>query len=341
MRGTTIASWAQLVARAVEARGMDVDGLFAEAGLDASVLDDPDARYSVEGMQRLWRLATDATGTPDFGLEAARCWHPSIWHALGYAWLASTTLRDAAGRVARYGRMVTTGVVLELAESQRGAWLNSKLRPGQQPAVRAAQDAAMATVVRMCRFSVGEKFRPLGVRFSYPRPASTDSLSEFFQAPLQFGSETMGLELARADLDQPLPTGNAELARANERVAVEYLARFDRSNLSLRVRSELLRQLPSGHASETSVAAALNIAPRTMQRRLRAERTTYSQLVEEVRRELAAQYVRQSNLSINEITYLLGFSEPSNFSRAFKRWTGRSPSAWRGPPPARRAAVND
>ena len=329
MRATTLCSWAQLVARALERRGIDAGPLFARAGLEIRRLADPNARYAFDGMQRLWSLAVEATGDPDFGLEAAAGWHPTTWHALGYAWLASATLRDAFARAVRYGRMVSDSAAGELVDTPGGAWLRVRPRPGLPTGVRASQDAMLATLVSLSRTSAGEGFRPLAVRFAYPRPARTGPLRDFFRAPLEFDADFAALELAAADLDAELPTANAELARVNERVVVEYLQRFDRGNLSLRVRTELLRQLPSGRASETGIAAALALTPRTMQRRLRAEQTTYSQLVDEVRRELAAEYVRESDLSISEITYLLGFSEPSNFSRAFKRWTGRPPSDWR------------
>ena len=97
--------------------------------------------------------------------------------------------------------------------------------------------------------------------------------------------------------------------------------------------------MPSGCATEQSLAAALNVTPRTLQRRLREEGTTYNALLEEVRRELATHYVRQSERSINEITCLLGFSEPSNFTRAFKRWTGSTPRVRASRPALKRVSA--
>jgi AraC-like DNA-binding protein len=109
----------------------------------------------------------------------------------------------------------------------------------------------------------------------------------------------------------------------------EYLARFERGSIKLQVEARLVEQLSSGHATQESIAKALNLSPRTLQRKLKEEGTTYKQLLDTTRRELAAQYVKESHLSVNEITFLLGFSEPANFSRAFKRWTGVSPSQYR------------
>ena len=110
---------------------------------------------------------------------------------------------------------------------------------------------------------------------------------------------------------------------------VEYLRRHQSANVSMVVRSKLTEQLPSGRATQGSIASAVHMSTRSLQRRLREEGTSYRELLEETRRELATQYMRQSNLSVNEITYLLGFSEPANFTRAFRRWTGRSPTQYR------------
>ncbi|MEE9265906.1 MAG: helix-turn-helix transcriptional regulator, partial [Gammaproteobacteria bacterium] len=108
---------------------------------------------------------------------------------------------------------------------------------------------------------------------------------------------------------------------------------FDRSSAAMQVRARLTEQLSSGHATQNSVADALHMSLRTLQRRLNDEGTSYKGLLDETRRELAAHYMAETHRSINEITYLLGFSEPSNFSRAFRRWTGKSPSAYRAQSP--------
>jgi AraC-like DNA-binding protein len=325
-------SWSQLVYRALEERGMEPRPLFREAGLDPEALYDPGARYSFERIQELWRIVVATTGDPEFGLPAARCWHPTSWHALGYAWLASATLRDGFERNSRYWRLLSDAVVMSLEPSPRGAWIIGRPKPELPEIARAPQDMAMATIVSMCRLSCGPHFRPLRVRFKYPRPDDVNALVDFFQAPCEFAKTDVGFEVSASDLDARLPAGNSDLARANERVIRDYLARFDANTLAQRVRTTLLEQLPSAHACETSVAHAFNMTARTLQRRLRAERTSYKQILDDVRRELAVDYVSEPDLSIKEITYMLGFSEPSNFTRAFKRWTGRSPNAYRAVP---------
>ncbi|MCP4287437.1 MAG: helix-turn-helix transcriptional regulator [Gammaproteobacteria bacterium] len=130
-------------------------------------------------------------------------------------------------------------------------------------------------------------------------------------------------------LKEPLPTANAELVRVNDLVITEYLARFDRNAIAMRARAYLIDRLSSGDITEESLAKVLNLSLRSFQRRLKQEGTTYKELVADTRQELAMMYIKNSQLSFSEITFLLRFSEPSSFSRAFKRWMGESPSDYR------------
>ena len=133
----------------------------------------------------------------------------------------------------------------------------------------------------------------------------------------------------RADaLDVPLPGASRELAEQNERLVVGYLAKLDRSDIQSRVRAILLHHLPSGRLTKEDVARRMYMSPRTLQVKLLKSSTTFQDVVNETRRALACGYIENSAMSITEIAYLLGFSDTSNFSRAFRRWTGHSPSAY-------------
>jgi AraC-like DNA-binding protein len=126
-----------------------------------------------------------------------------------------------------------------------------------------------------------------------------------------------------------LPTGNAELAYQNDKIVSDYLARFDNTRLSERVRTIFIERLVTGKFSEEQIADQLNLSLRSLQRRLRDEQTSYQQLLDETRLELALQYINRTSLSVAQIAPLLGFSDSSNFNRAFKRWLGISPSKYR------------
>lgn len=328
MQPTTISSWALLIWKAIESHGRDPRSLFQQAGVDPKKLRDPNGRYPISALTRLWRLAAKTTGDLCIGLTAARFLHPTTLHALGYSWLASDTLREALERGERYHRLVSNGFEARLET------LPDQYRFIMQPGdavvfADEAVDAAMAIVLMMCRASCGADFSPLRVQMLRKTPADPGAYARLFRAPIEYGANTNAFLFSRQVADTTLPTGNAELARANDKVITEYLVRFDRGSIKRRVELKLLEQLSSGHASQETIAKALHMSSRTLQRKLKEEGTTYKDLLDETRRYLAAQYVRESRLSVSEITFLLGFSEPANFSRAFKRWTGRSPSDYR------------
>ncbi|WP_369960332.1 helix-turn-helix transcriptional regulator [Pseudomonas benzenivorans] len=150
-----------------------------------------------------------------------------------------------------------------------------------------------------------------------------------FQAQLRFNAAHYALLFERADLDTPLPTANEALAQLHDRFAGEYLARFSESRVTHLARQVLCRQLPQGEPKREAVAQALHLSQRTLQRRLQEEGTSFQQLLDDTRRELAEQYLGQPNLTLLEIAYLLGFADPSNFFRAFRRWFARTPGEYR------------
>lgn len=329
MRGSSISSWALLVAKALEADGHDSEDVFRRAGLDPAKLRDADARYPVDGMSRLWRLAVQVTGDPYFGLKVADFWHPTTMHALGYSWMASDSLRDALTRMTRYGRLVTT--VAEMTLEEFDDHFAFRIRPliARSKVPNEAMDAALATFVSMCRTSYGDDFNPL--RVATQRPAFDDPAPyiEYFHAPVEFSAPDNILYFSKESLEAHLLTANPRLARVNDRVVTQYLAQFDKGSTAMRVRAKLIDQLSAGNVTQKEVADSLHMSLRTLQRKLSEEKTSYKELLDETRRELANQYLRQACLSVSEVTYLLGFSEPSNFARAFKRWTGRTPSEFR------------
>ena len=162
--------------------------------------------------------------------------------------------------------------------------------------------------------------------------AAPDDIGEYlrvFQAPLRFATERNALYFDAAALETPLPGENRDLARANDEVAESYLAALDARRVSSEVKRLLIDLLPTGEASARAVAKRLNTSVSTLQRQLKTEQTSYKDIAEDTRRTLAEQYVVRGRLSLSQIAYLLGFSDQSNFSRAFRRWTGAAPKDYR------------
>jgi AraC-like DNA-binding protein len=179
---------------------------------------------------------------------------------------------------------------------------------------------------------VGPQFAPRAVYLQDRSSLDCGELAAYFGCPVSAGSQPgvyLGLVVSRTDAESALPTANAELAQANDRVVQSYLARLDGASIRVRVQSLLVDLLPGGAVQEDLVASRLALSVRTLQRRLREEGTSFKSVLDETRRELAGRYLADPDYSIGEITFLLGFSEASNFTRAFRRWYGRPPAAMR------------
>lgn len=328
MHMTTISSWALMIAKAIDSCGLDSRNVFRQAGLDPEMMHDANARYSFHGMSQLWKLSAELTGDPCIGLKAAQYWHPTSLHALGYSWLASETLNKALQRTVKYVHLIT--VPYELTLLEKGDEVRLVFLDKASP--RSADeetDSGMAVVVGMCRTCYGDDFRPLHLTMTREEPECAKDFDDFFRSPITYRAAENSISFARADLDKRLPSANADLALASDLVVADYLARLDRSNVVAQVMKKIIEQLPSGELTEHSIAQSLNMSLRSLQRKLSDDGVSYKALLEQARRELAIQYMDSSRYTINEATYLLGFSEPSNFSRAFKRWTGQSPSSYR------------
>jgi AraC-like DNA-binding protein len=240
----------------------------------------------------------------------------------------------ALGRLMRYFRVITNSGWIDFRRGQAGYLLTLQADAGEaglpgQPA-SAVFDAALLTILTMCRAAAGPSFAPSHVQFVRPPPNDARPYEEAFAAPVSFGQLVDGMVLEIAAVESPLPHGNLALARSAEEVLDRYLAQMGGRGLAVRVMAAMAQGLPSGTLSQEGVARALNVSVRTLQRRLREEGASFRGLLERTRRDLALRYVAAGTMSLGEIAFMLGFSDPSNLTRAFRRWTGASPTVWRG-----------
>jgi AraC-like DNA-binding protein len=322
---TTPSGWSAAIVRALDAAGRDGRDIAARAGIAAAVLDDPNGRVPRQALTALWQLAVEATGDESFGLTAARFATHTTLHALGLAALASATLLEALERMIRFRRVIgaVNQVRLEDAGDRYRFVIDVSAPPGvPYPAV----DAFAAGVVRQMRSLTGDRrFAPLAVTLKRPRPANDAPFAQTFRAPVIFAAAENVIELDKVAMERRLPTANAELAAQNDRVLLEYLARIESTRLASRVERALVEALPSGVPSQAELARRLGVSTRGLQRQLVAEGTTFRAILDAARAALARDYVRAGTLSVTEIAFLLGFSETSAFSRAFRRWTGMAP----------------
>ena len=245
-----------------------------------------------EVADKLWSKASEIIADPCFGLHAIKHWHPSHFGALGYAWLASSSLRTAFNRFERYVNIVSGLVDFHMEDTSDGFVVTLETKP-----------------------------------FVQDVPARIDAiLSIFFRSPVQFGAATNSFTLPTEVIDQPLDGTNPQLAQLTDQLMISTLAKLNRNNIEQRVKAAIIEQLPSGNISQEMVADALHMSVRNLQRKLKNIDTSFRELLDEIRQNLAKQYVTTSDVSLSEVTFLLGFSESSTFSRAYKRWHSVTPS---------------
>jgi AraC-like DNA-binding protein len=311
--------------RQLEGYGIDPEPLFREHGVAPNVIFDQGARVPNERSLRLSARAAELAGDPRFGLRSSDYFRPAHLGALGFAWLASSSLRTAFERLNRYVRMIQEGLTIDLQEDDRYFYVRIEDQ-FDTPDEALHEDTRMATLVKFCRIIAGMQFNPARACFRQQEPRETGYYFELFRCPLEFGAPDTMLALHLADVDKRLTGSSDQLAELNEHIVVKYLAHSAKKDIVNRAKAAIIDGLAEGGISEKSIAEDLHMTPRNLHRKLQKENTSFKLLLTEVRRELAQQYIQDRSKTLTEISYMLGFSEASSFSRAYKGWTGQAPS---------------
>lgn len=329
MQATSLTSGVLILWKTLEAYGYNSKDVFIKAGLDPAKLSDPDARYRDEHVLNVWQFILKEIHDPCIGLKAAEFFHPTTLHALGFAWLSSESLEAAFLRVVRYAKILSDQETFSFTETESDYAFSIQTNKTKIIFPDEDYDMAIAIAVKLCRLSLGKTYSPKLIEFQRPIPDCIEMFNDYFKTDLEFNRAAYVIHLEKADVKKQLATANSELIRLNEQVLLDYLERKQRDDVVMRVRKKIIEHLPSGSITQNFVSKSLHMSERNLQRKLKEHGENYKKLLEETREELAMIYLDNNKYSINEITYLLGFSEPSNFTRAFKRWSGVSPSQYR------------
>ncbi|WP_416424851.1 AraC family transcriptional regulator [Pseudomonas sp. App30] len=324
----TIATWAQVIARTLEARGIASAPLLREAGIGPCNLHDPNQRIALASMSAFWRAAQRASADECFGLGVAACSYPTDFHGLYFAAQSSATFIEALERGVRFAPVITTAALLTLVRGPQVTRLIYGVPDGAR-VEQVASEASIACSVRFTRQTWPGMPIVQGVHLARPTPADPQRWEELLGCPIQFNAADNAIDYNNRWLHTPLNTANLDVAQGLDAVLDGYLERQRSLNLPERVRAAILRDLPLGEVQQSRVADALGMSVRNLHRHLLKHATSFKALLDDCRRQLAFSYLRRTDCSINEICYRLGFNEPSSFNRAFRRWTGASPGQWR------------
>ena len=311
--------------------GADVDEACRQLEVTAERLADPSASVSLEAMTRAWTIVPRLTNEPHFGLVAAETMPPGSYGALEYAVLSSANVVEALERAVRFQRVTYAMSDLTFAIEGERAIIRSR-------SFGLASDEDLAHYIEHGFAFVATRIHalapgPLSMRVAFPHrpPQDTSVHARIFGDRVQFAQPRAELELVHAELLRPLASHDAAFldAFADEEQRISLAAARAASSTRERVRHVLLAMMRQGDGSVASIARVLGQSTRTLQRNLRAENAPFSDLVDEVRAASAKRYVLERKLSLGEIAFRLGFAQQSAFFRAFKRWTGVTPSELR------------
>lgn len=329
LSNSTLSTWASMIWKALKIRSIEPSPIFKDAGISPLLLDDPLQRIPVSLMTKLWSLSVAATDDPAFGLSVAQQVSPSSFHALGYSAIASKNSLEALQRIIRYSNIITDGIDIKLQQQADETRLIIDTKPGFPKYADACFEALIATPIHFSRAYIHWNPIPSFICF---RHSSTDNLKiyeEFFGCKVIFNQPYNAVVFNDyRTIMKELATANPILANANDDLAKNYLSSLEKKSSQQNVREYLTREIKTKVPSLIDAARALNMSERKLQQQLQCEGAQFKTILDEVKQAYAIQWLKEDFKSISQIAWDLGFNEVSSFSRAFKRWTGQSPSTF-------------
>ncbi|HVJ19926.1 MAG TPA: AraC family transcriptional regulator ligand-binding domain-containing protein [Polyangiaceae bacterium] len=332
--GTMLAAVVQGNLHAAQAFGLDAEGLRKAAGLSDEMLSDPDGRIPVERYVALWEAIHAEPRALSFGLWLGKSLNVGALGVVGYVMQHAQDIRAALYCLERFNGLLGDGVGPQISERGEHVVLH-RVEPPRLARIPSLSIAAPLGTVTLVRELAGlAPAEPLAIEAGFQHPAPPEEalaeLAASLACPLRFNEGETRLVLPRSILERAVIAPNVGLSAYLERHAEALQARV-RSSVSLagQVREMLTARLREGEPEQGAVAQALALSERTLQRRLQEEGVTFAELMDEVRADLSRMYLADPKLAVFEVAFLLGYSEPSAFNRAFKRWTGQSPSEFR------------
>jgi AraC-like DNA-binding protein len=318
------------VLEAARSVGLDPDELLRHVGVDRRALDEPDARVPFRHLVALYELAAERARDEAFGLRVGAATDPSMFDVLGHATLACPTLGAAIDTVARYLRVLQEGAAIAVAVEGSLARVSYTIHDRGAGPHRQETEATLAIALRFIRVLTGREVRPVEVRFAHASPTDDREHRRFFAAPLRFRARASEIVIDRALLDAPVVRADSKLSAILERQLRHTLAAMPpEDDLEQRLRTELPLALERSRFELSVLARTIGMSARTLQRRLEEKGVQYSTVVTDVRRERAKSLLADRRMGAGDVAFLLGYADVGAFHRAFKRWTGVTPAAWR------------
>ena len=305
--------------------------MFQSIGLDPDAEVDPKRMVTDKAFYNLFeRIAQDGANGRSIAVRVGASMRCDDYGAFGLAFKSAVDLWGSFHRVERYGKVVTNIANFEVLPRKGGAMIAVVRDAETRLGLRMTNELAVSAATALSREVSRQELTPLAVCFSHEPPEDLSEYTAHFRTEIRFGAERDGFEISDDLLRSPNRLGDQGLSEFFDAHLERELEGLDPDNrLVQRVRIQITRSLSEGAPSLTEVAEQLGMSARSLQRRLREQDCVYQDMVASARRELAERLLQSTDYSLPEIAFLTGFSEQSAFSRAFKRWCGQTPQAFR------------
>ncbi len=334
---TVAAGFARALLEFAAAKGADEAALLAGAGIAARDLEDADDRIAMPRYVALMRTAKALCNDPALALHYGAVSDFRKYSIVGLVAHASATMAEALAQMNRYSRLVMEleglrdGPRFEVVPREGGLWLEDlRLDPNEFPELT---ESTWSRFICGARRNFPQAVFALEAHVTHAPPAHAAEYERVWQVPVTFGSDHNAIRMNPVWPSVTIePEGRYVFGVLSDR-AEALLKELEQSQtMRGRIESQIMPLLHTGDVSMEKIAERLGMSRQTLFRRLKAEDETFEKLVDDLRRRMAMHYLTGKKVSVNETAYLVGFSDPASFSRAFKRWTGQSPRAMRDTP---------
>jgi AraC-like DNA-binding protein len=332
---TTIASWVIVISNTLDELGFNANEVLTPLGLDKSKIEEnPTQRIAISTMTKLWRKITQLTNRKDIGFLVAQQVQPQHFKGLGFAILVSDTLRDCFERIATYSDSISNSVNVQVEPDIDGCALSIFPKPNIDIATEAI-DAFMLVIHRIFMQILNVKNIEARIDFCCDSRGISSKYLEQFSTKVYFNQNKNRYYLTNADLDKKLILADKPLAQQNDLLVKHYISQINETKKSPEklwlenVNAEIMKGILQNQLSAKIIASLISTSERSLRRKLSTHGISFNKLVAQNKKDLAIQWLTDSDKSITDISFLLGYTDTSNFTRAFKKWFAIAPSAYK------------
>ena len=308
--------------------GLNSHALLRQVGMDAGALVDSERHISAATLCKLLGLAAQESGSTAFGIQMAQRRQALDFGIMGVLMRHKPNLQEMWNAAIQYRRLLNDATAVSLDQSNDLSVIRFELLVDSQIPQTQACELLAGVMMRTCQSVLGSAWSPKEVRFAHAAPAEQYQHKQFFGCPVAFSSEFNGIVLRTADMAKPNPAADPELVRYAESVVLPMQA-LGEGSLLKEVRRNIYLMMPLEQANIERVAEQMHLSTRTLQRQLDQIGTSFSEVLDSVRKNLVLRYMNNHNYSIGQVAAFTGYSRQASFTRWFQANFGTSPRRWR------------